>query len=59
MSSPRTCGCRGGVIVPLRPDVKIEADQRRVDPAETTVEATEQVCRMPEQLSLFDEVPER
>ena len=34
MGSPRTCGCRGGVIVPLRPDVKlqIEADQRRPSP---------------------------
>ena len=59
MGSPRTCGCRGGVIVPLHPDVNIESDQRRVDVAKTAAEAAEEVRHLPEQLSLFDEVPEQ
>jgi hypothetical protein len=47
------------VIVPLRPEVNIEADQLPVDPAETAVEATQEVRDLPEQLSLFEEFPER
>ena len=58
MGSPRTCGCRGGVIVPLRPDVKIEADQPLIDPPGTAAEATEELCGVPEQLSLFEASPE-
>jgi hypothetical protein len=58
MGSPRTCGCRGGVIVPLRPDVKVEADPPRVDPVDRAVEATQELRDVPEQLSLFGESPE-
>jgi len=59
MSSPRTCGCRGGVIVPLRPDVKVESDPRSIRSTGTAAEATQEVRDLPEQLSLFEVSPER
>jgi len=58
MGSPWTCDCRGGVIVPLRPDVKIEADQRLMDPADSAAEVMEALSDVPEQLSLVEESPE-
>ena len=59
MGSPRTCGCRGGVIVPLRPDVTVESNRRRAGLAKRAAEAAEEVSDLPQQLSLFDELPER
>jgi hypothetical protein len=46
------------VIVPLRPDVKIEADQRLMDPADSAAEVMEALSDVPEQLSLVEESPE-
>jgi hypothetical protein len=61
MGSAWTCGCRGGVIVPLRPDVKlqIEADQHRTSPRDSATKAAKENRGAPEQLTLFDEPPER
>ena len=59
MGSPRTCGCRGGVIVPLRPDVTVESNQRRAGLARRAAESAEEVSDLPQQLSLFDKLPER
>ena len=59
MGSPRTCGCRGGVIVPLHPDVTVESNQRRVGLAKRAAEASEEVRDLPQQLSLFYDLPER
>jgi hypothetical protein len=49
----------GAVIIPLRPDVQMDADRRRVDRWKTEPVAIEEVLESPHQLSLFDERPER
>ena len=61
MGSPRTCGCRGGVIVPLRPDVLVEneANQPRTSLRDSVAKATKEHRGGPEQLTLFDEPPDR
>jgi hypothetical protein len=59
MGSAWTCGCRGGVIVPLRPNVRVETDHCRVDGAETAAKAKRELSAGPQQLSLFEEPPER
>ena len=59
MGSPWTCGCRGGVIVPLRRDVTVESNQRRAGLAKRAAEVAEEVRDLPQQLSLFDDIPER
>ena len=61
MGSPRTCGSRGGVIVPLRPDVMVdnEANRRRTSPRHSAATAAQERRDGPEQLTLFDERPDR
>ena len=61
MGSPRTRGTRVGVIVPLRPDVFVEneANRRRTSPRDSVTKAAKEHCGGPEQLTLFDEPPDR
>jgi len=49
------------VIVPLGPDVnvEIEEDRRRTSPQDSVAKATQERRGGPEQLSLFDEPPDR
>lgn len=61
MGSAWTCGCRGGKIIPLRPDIRrpTEAGQPRVAPRDPPVKAAKERCSEPQQLSLFDDPPDR
>ena len=61
MGSPRTRSRRGGVIVPLRPDVNVEneANRRRTSPRDSVTKAAQERRDGPEQLTLFDEPPDR
>jgi hypothetical protein len=47
------------VIIPLRPDVKVESDRRSIPPARRGAKTTQVDRGAPEQLSLFDERAER
>jgi hypothetical protein len=59
IGSPRSRIGRGAVIIPLRPDVQVDADVRPVEPLDTAAEAPGETRDPPHQLSLFDEGAER
>lgn len=52
MGKAWTCGCRGGKIIPLRPDVKVDEQRRSKTPTEVAVPTPP--TRPTEQLRLFD-----
>ncbi len=53
MGKAWTCGCRGGKIIPLRPDVKVDVERRPKTRTEAAVPT--QRPAEPQQLSFFDE----
>ena len=59
MGKAWTCGCRGGKIIPLRPDVKVDVERRPKTPSAVAVPTQRARPAEPEQLSLFDEPPDQ
>jgi hypothetical protein len=47
------------VIVPLRPDIKVDTDRKAKGPSDTAANAAKERRGGPEQLSLFDEPLDR
>jgi hypothetical protein len=55
----QTTGTSGGVIIPLNPDVVLDTPSGAKSPPGATAGATDGLCDLPEQLSLFEEELER
>lgn len=55
MGNAWTCGCRGGKIIPLRPNVKVDVQRLPKPPSDVPVPTPRTRPAEPKQLSLFDE----